>query len=54
MSISSASELELVLLDKIDTVFPRVIAGGDDYSFPTKRSLLFEGAIISNIAHWMS
>ena len=40
--------------NNIDTVFPRIIAGGDDYFFPTKRSRLFEGAIISNIAHWRS
>ena len=25
-----------------DTVFPRIIAGGDDYFFPTKRSRLFQ------------
>ena len=40
--------------NNIDTVFPRIIAGGDDYFFPSKRSRLFEGAIISNIAHWRS
>ena len=38
--------------NNIDTVFPRIIAGGDDYFFPTKRSRLFKWAIISNIAHW--
>ena len=37
-----------------DTVFPRIIAEGDSYFFPTKRSRLFEGAIISNIARWRS
>ena len=25
-----------------DTVFPRIIAGGHDYFFPTKRSRLFQ------------
>ena len=40
--------------NNIDTVFPRIIAGGDDYFFRTLRSRLFEGAIISNIAHWRS
>ena len=40
--------------NKIDTVFPRIIAGSDDYFFATKRGRLFEGAIISNIAHWRS
>ena len=38
-----------------DTVIPRIIAGGDYYFLSTKRSRLFEGAIISNIvAHWRS
>ena len=37
--------------NNIDTVFPSIIAGSDDYFFPTKWSRLFEGAIISNIAH---
>ena len=37
--------------NNIDTVFPRIIAWGDDYFFPTKRSRLFERAIISNIAY---
>ena len=40
--------------NNIDTVFPQITAGGDDYCFPTKRSRLFEGPIISNIAHWRS
>ena len=40
--------------NNIDTVIPPIIAGGDEYFFPTKRSRLFEGAIISNIAHWRS
>ena len=40
--------------NNIDTAIPRIIAGGDDYFFPTKRSRLFEGVIISNIAHWRS
>ena len=41
-------------------VFPRIIAGGDYFSFRTKRGRLFKGgdnsrvAIISNIAHWKS
>ena len=37
-----------------DTVIPRIIAGSDYYFFPTKRSRLFEWAIISNIVHWRS
>ena len=40
--------------NNIDTVIPRIIAGGDDYFLSTKRSQLFEGAIISNIGHWRS
>ena len=40
--------------NNIDTVFPRIIAGSDDYFVPTKRSRLFQGAIISNIAQWRS
>ena len=40
--------------NNIDTVFPRIISDGDDYFFPTKKSRLFEGAIILNIAHWRS
>ena len=32
--------------NNIDTVFPRIITGGDHYFFPTKRSRLFNGAII--------
>ena len=40
--------------NNIDTVFPRIIAESDDYFLPTKRSRFFEGAIISNIAHWRS
>ena len=32
--------------NNVDTVFPRVIAGGDDYFFPTKRSRLLEGRIL--------
>ena len=41
--------------NNIDTVFPRIIAGSDDYFFPTKSSRLFDGGgIISNIAHWRS
>ena len=40
--------------NNIDTVFPRIIDGGDDHCFPTKRSRLIKGAIISNIAHWRS
>ena len=31
--------------NNIDTVFPQIIAGGDDYCFPTKRSRLFEGRL---------
>ena len=38
--------------NNIDTVIPRIIAGSEDYFFPQKESGLFEGAIISNIAHW--
>ena len=40
--------------NNIDTVIPRIIAGSDDYFLSTKRSQLFEGAIISNIGHWRS
>ena len=40
--------------NNIDTVFPGIVAGGDYFFFPTKRSQLFEGTIISNIAHWRS
>ena len=40
--------------NNIDTVFPRIIFGSDDYFLPTKRNRLFEGAIISNTAHWWS
>ena len=40
--------------NNIDTVFPRIIAGSDDYFFPTKSSRLFEGGIISKIPHWRS
>jgi len=40
--------------NNIDTVITRIIAGGDYYFLSTKRSQLFEGAIISNIAHWRS
>ena len=40
--------------NNIDTVFPRIIAGSDNYFFPTKRNRLFEGSIISNITHWRS
>ena len=40
--------------NNIDTVIPRIIAGGDHYFLSTKRSRLFERAIISNIAHWRS
>ena len=32
--------------NNIDTVFPRIIAGSDDYFPSTKRSRLFEGLII--------
>ena len=31
--------------NNIDTVFPRIIAGSDDYFFPTKSSRLFEGGL---------
>ena len=37
-----------------DTLIPQIIAGGDYYFLSTKRSRLFEGAIISNIAHGRS
>ena len=37
--------LSLVTITLIPTVFPRIIAGGDDYFFPTKRSRLFEGRL---------
>ena len=40
--------------NNIDTVIPQIIAGDDYYFLTTKRSRLFEGAIISNIAHWRS
>ena len=41
--------------NNIDTIFPRIIAGGDDYFFATKRSRLFEGAINpKKFAHWRS
>ena len=31
--------------NNIDTVFPRIIVGSDDYFFPTKSSRLFEGGL---------
>ena len=38
----------------INTVFPRIIAGGDYFFFRIKRGDYSREAVISNIAHWKS
>ena len=38
----------------INTVFPRIIAGGDYFFFRIKRGDYSREVVISNIAHWKS
>ena len=57
MKISSHSlyKGKVFLLDKIDTVLPRIIARGDYSFFSHRKGAIMRGkAIISNIAHLKS